>query len=790
MEVKPTGPANAKIMIVGEAPGADEVRAGAPFVGAAGQELDRMLQDAGIRREQCFVTNVCRIRPPGNDITAFMPKSRKLVSPTDIMVQGRYVRPALARGVETLCQEIDAVKPNVIVTLGNTSLWALTGNWGITKWRGSQLEINLKGRTYKVVPTYHPAAILRQYDWRFIAVHDLRKAAAESLRPELTKPAYKFIIRPSFAITTEILSELIRRAEAGTIELAVDLETRGGRIACIGLAWSPLDAICVPLMSVKSPEGYWDYSSELLVVSLLCRLLCHPNVRLIGQNMLYDCQYFAKEWGIMPKVEGDTMLLHHVLFPGLLKSLDFLSSLYLPFHQYWKDEGKEWNASMPEDQLWIYNCRDAVAAWAVYQQVRRSLCEQHLVSQAAFQMGLFPVVLRMMLRGVRIDLGVRQRLHNELAVEMRAREQFFIDVLGHPLNPRSPKQMHTLFYEDFAQPPIYARSPGPDGERRRTLDAEALVKLGQREPLLRPLIRRISEYRSLGVFKSTFVDATLDSDQRMRCSFNIAGTETFRFSSSENAFGSGTNLQNIPKGSEDEDSDLVLPNVRKLFIPDPDCTFFDADLDRADLQVVVWEADDAELKEMLRAGIDLHTENAKTLLGKSSISKAERQLTKVFIHGTDYGGSARTMASNCGVTVHQAEIMQRRWFGAHPGIRDWQARVLHDLQTKRQVTNAFGYRRFYFDRIEGLLPEALAWIPQSTVAIVINKGIQRLSTQAPIVQVLLQVHDSAAGQFPTAQHESCVPAISKHLRIVVPYDDPLIIPVNVKTSVKSWGDCE
>ncbi|MGW8178696.1 MAG: DNA polymerase, partial [bacterium] len=228
---------------------------------------------------------------------------------------------------------------------------------------------------------------------------------------------------------------------------------------------------------------------------------------------------------------------------------------------------------------------------------------------------------------------------------------------------------------------------------------------------------------------------------------------------------------------------VPLPNVRKLFIPDPGYTICDCDLDRADLQVVVWEADDAELKSMLREGVDIHTENAK-VVGFS------RSMAKRFIHGTNYGGSARTMARNCGITVHNSERAQSRWFGAHPGIERWHRRTEAMLQRARSVHNRFGYRRFYFDRIEALLPEALAWVPQSTVAIVTNKGIINLDSNLPEVQVLLQVHDSIVFQVKTHFLPQILPAIREQLLITIPYEDPLIIPVGLKTSTLSWGDCK
>lgn len=227
---------------------------------------------------------------------------------------------------------------------------------------------------------------------------------------------------------------------------------------------------------------------------------------------------------------------------------------------------------------------------------------------------------------------------------------------------------------------------------------------------------------------------------------------------------------------------LTLPNIRRLFIPDPGFIIADVDLDRADLQVVVWEAGDEEFKAMLREGVDIHSENAKTL-------GCSRDMAKRFCHGTNYGGGARTMGINCGLTTHKADQMQTRWFQAHPGIKAWHNRTLDQIQKTRTVSNAFGFRRFYFDRIEGILPEALAWVPQSTVAIVTNLGLRNIFHNLPKVQLLLQVHDSLVMQWKKSYDPQIRPAVQSEMLIEIPYDDPLTIPVGIKVSAKSWGDC-
>lgn len=807
--VPPNGPPNARIMLVGEAPGEEEVRHRAPFVGQSGQELDKMLHDAGINRSECFATNVARYRPLNNDITQFIPKTKSGITSDMVMYRNKWVKPVVAQGCAELIREIDLVKPNVIVALGNTPLWALTGSEGITKWRGSLLDYQSLNHRCKLFPAYHPAAVLRQWDWRFITVHDFRRVGAHQHSPGYEMPAYNFRVRPNYQTVVDELERLIWLCNEGPTQIAVDIETRGGHIACVGLAWSSLDALCIPLMCIERQEGFWDFDSELAILTLLRRLMTHPNFEGVFQNGLYDCQYFVARMGFRPRTKWDTMLLHHVLFAGLPKGLDFLSSLYCGFHRYWKEEGKLWDASMPEEELWIYNCKDAVVTFEVIEALLPALKTTRLSEQAVWQMELYEVLLDMMIRGVRVNLAQKAELVKTLGAELDAREGWINTALGHPLNIRSPKQMKELFYHDFAQPIIKNRKT-----KQPTLDDEALQTIAKREPLLRPLIRRISEARSLGVFKSTFAEAEVDlGDLRMRSSYNAAGTDTYRLSSSKDAFGSGMNLQNIPAGGSVEKDDptaLILPNVRTLYIPDEGYEFFDADLDRADLQVVVWEADDADLKLALRKGVDLHILNGCLLFNKpippldelveshpnykrwKAIFKVERQFAKIFVHGTNYGGSDRTMAGHTGATVHSAGMLQARWFGAHPGIKRWHNRVADQLNQTRCATNRFGYRRYFFDRIDSILPEALAWGPQSTVAIVIDRGIIKVRknlTPKFDIQVLMQVHDSANGQFPIGL-PGATKLIHNELLIEIPYEDPLTIPVGVKTSRVSWGDCE
>lgn len=463
-----------------------------------------------------------------------------------------------------------------------------------------------------------------------------------------------------------------------------------------------------------------------------------------------------------------------------------------------------------DELLWAYNCLDCVYTREVGEAETQALTTMGLKEVDAFQQSLFYPVLHAMIRGVRIDLEERKRMRIVLQEEMAKREQFFARALGHSLNPRSSPQMKALFYEDLKLPVQWSKATRTK-ERHPTCDDEALSVLARREPLIRPLIKAIQEYRSLGVFLGTFVEAELDYDNRMRCSYNICGTETYRFASAINAFGTGTNLQNLPKGGKaDKDDDLELPNIRTLFIPDEGMEFFDMDLSRADLYTVVWEADDTDLKKAMRLGLDMHCFSAADIFDipgippeeliethpnykehRARIGEVRRQKAKGGCHAVNYFCQARTLATHLGGSVQEAQRFIDRWLGAHPGIKKWHDRTEQQLLKRRYVENAFGYRRYYFERTEGLLPAALAWIPQTTTGNVINRIWTHLFENTPMVQVLLQVHDSLAGQFPIHRHDEAITAFhTAASATIVPYSDPLCIPIGIKTSLKSWGDCD
>jgi DNA polymerase I-like protein with 3'-5' exonuclease and polymerase domains/uracil-DNA glycosylase len=798
IHIPPHGVLPARVLVLGDFPSVEDEQRGKAFCGGAGEELRRMLQEAGFLTTELRFTYLCKVRPYASQAKHAwtVKKSEAKLVDNAHYSEGAWVSDDFMEGALATVKEIKECNPNVIISLGDAPLWWLTRQVSINKWRGSTLKSVGLDREYKVIPTYSPSQILRVWQWRAFSVRDMKRAFDHQNDPTVRDVEWRFKVTPDYYDVRYRLKYIRLQgdkafAKGDQYRVSCDIETIARNIACIGFAWSKQDAICVPLMI---HEGHWfTLNEECDIIEMIKEILHHRGIKVVGQNFNYDAQHIHRSWGFKPFLGFDTMLAQHVCFPGIPKDLGFLASMYVKDYVYWKDELDDYR-SLPADleRFWTYNLKDCCHTYEISEVLEPMVARMGFQPQLDFLMRLNDHVFAMMRRGTRIDEAEKGRLALELMGDLEYRKQAIRDMVDFDLNINSPKQLQHLFYTEMKFRPIMERKT-----HKPTTNSDALDILAVREPLLKPLIHLINETRSIGVFLSTFVLMPLDFDKRMRCNFNVGGTETFRFSSSKNAFGTGGNLQNIPKGDEDEEhkeGDFVFPNLRRMFIPDRGCTLFDVDLAGADAQVVAWEAEDSDLKAKFRSGEKIHALNAKDLFGAQAGADGKRQpyygRAKMGCHLTNYGGKPHTLSKGLGMTMREAEHFQRRWFQMHPGIAEWHERIEHEIMTTRSVRNKFGFRRFYFDRVENLLPEALAWIPQSTVAILINKGLCNIMESGSSMRILLQVHDSLVGQFPTTDLSVNLPILQKALQITVPYDDPLIIGTSLDLSVKSWGDLE
>lgn len=311
-------------MIVGEAWGEKEEEEGQPFVGPSGKLLKSYLRSAHIALNNCYFTNVFNFRPkPSGKIENLCGPRGDGIPRRKALIKGKFVRAEYAEELIRLQEEIEAVKPNCILALGSTAVWALLNDTGIKKLRGAPTT-TVTG--VKVLPTYHPAAVLREYKLRPIVWADINKAEREMQFPELRRPRREFWLNP----TIEDLAKFEAKHILPAKELSVDIETWNRQITCIGFAPTEDRALVIPFCSRGAPDGnYWRTFQEERIAWDCVRRWLTLGKRLYGQNFLYDVSYLWPKMRIpLHDITDDTMLAHHAMQPEMEKGLGFLGSVY------------------------------------------------------------------------------------------------------------------------------------------------------------------------------------------------------------------------------------------------------------------------------------------------------------------------------------------------------------------------------------------------------------------------------------------------------------------------------
>lgn len=357
------GSRSANVVFIGEAWGqTEDDLGGVPLAGATGREFARMLLESGwddsrallrlaesarstrefvaLREEwllahDILLTNVFALRPTNNNLAYLCAKRDEAGNDlTPVRSEDpRYVRSEFLPHLARLASEIAICQPNLIVPLGGTALWALTGSHAIGGARGAVTEIRHNapivpyerfGPGRKVLPTYHPAAIFRAWHWRPIVLADLIKALREREFSDIRRPKRTVVVNPSIDDVRQWTMDTLASARM----LSPDIETMNGQIRCIGFARSAHEALVVPFIRDLKGTSYWpDPSDEFRAWCCVRDLLASPLPK-IFQNGLFDLQYLIRAGLNVRNVRHDSMLLHHAIYPEMQKSLGFLGSVY------------------------------------------------------------------------------------------------------------------------------------------------------------------------------------------------------------------------------------------------------------------------------------------------------------------------------------------------------------------------------------------------------------------------------------------------------------------------------
>lgn len=310
------------IVIVGEAWTAEDETTGQPFSGSSGWVLDGMLAQVGISRRDCFLTSVFNVRPkPSYDIKNLCGPKTLGIPGLPELLKGKYILKEYASELERLTKEITKAAPNVIIAAGGTAAWAFSGSSGIRNSRGAVLLASHIAPGIKVLPTYHPSAISRQWELRPVVIADLDKAKRESVYKEFRRPKREIYIVETLQDLTWAETKYLYRPRL----VSIDIETKLEQITCIGFSPDPAVAIVVPIVSAEG-RSYWSTADEIIVWKYIREWCKLPS---LFQNGLFDAQYLWRRYGIScPNMIEDTMLMHHAMQPEMQKGLGFLASIY------------------------------------------------------------------------------------------------------------------------------------------------------------------------------------------------------------------------------------------------------------------------------------------------------------------------------------------------------------------------------------------------------------------------------------------------------------------------------
>lgn len=454
--------------------------------------------------------------------------------------------------------------------------------------------------------------------------------------------------------------------------------------------------------------------------------------------------------------------------------------------------------SSETEKLWIYNGLDCCVTAEVLDVIEKQLDNQTRATYE-FEKSLQAPVMEMKLRGVLVDQETRAKTLQAYAKDKAQLEGNLNEIISegigiHDFNPNSPAQLKRLFYEVLGLPPIKKRNS--QGVWAPTVNRDALEQLDSYF-MARPLVSHILALRDcnkkIGVLKTG-----IDSDGRIRTSYNIAGTRTGRFSSNLSDFGTGTNMQNI------EDS------LRRVFVADPGYKFAYIDLEQAESRAVgaiEWNLfHDGRYLDACESG-DLHTSVCRLAWGsqlpwtgdiKRDKAMAEqpfyrqhsyRHMAKVLGHGTNYNGKPYTMAKHTKLDQRLISEFQLRYFAAFPAHQHWHIWTANTLGREGNLTTLTGRRRWFFGRRDddATIREAIAYNPQGSVGDILNQGMLNV-WRADLCQLLLQVHDAILVQYPEHLEAEVLPKVLKtiHVPLDLNYGRTLLIPSEAQVGW-NWG---
>ncbi len=759
------GPLTAKIAFVGAAPNNIEASKGQPFLGATGEMFDDLLRQAGLTRSTVYLTNVIKTQQPANRTDSLIKFGRS----------GATETPAYREHLAMLAEELNMCQANIIAAMGNVPLYALTGKTGATLRRGSVYECTLiPGR--KVIAMNDLYSTNRNYILRYNIAHDMRRVVEESEFPEVREVPRTYILKPSFLESMAFLMKMKKEPV-----VAFDIEVSNEEVSCISFCGDPMEIISIPF---THDGDYFTIEQEGHIWKAIASVLEDPAQSHVGQNTTFDAWFLYTKLGIRVSNCEDTMIAQNIVNPDFPKGLHFITSIYTK-EPYYKDEGKASGGfyGSTNMQFWKYNAKDSAVTLESYYPLMNDLKTMKNTSAYRRQVNIIPPLVAMSYHGVKVDVaGLREEARKDER-QLEILQEELNKLVGHTLNPNSPKQLIQYFYVDKKHKPYLKQG-------RMTTDDTALKRLARKGVLEASVIQEMRKIRKL---KGTYHEMEFDEDDRLRSAFNPAGTRTGRLSSGKTIFGTGGNMQNIPY------------SVRKYLLADEGYVAYEIDLSQAENRLVAYLANEPMMIDAFESGRDIHRQTAGLLFDKdpnlisdepgSSVfgngTKSERDWGKISNHSLNYDFGYKAYALKFEMSDAHGKYIVERYHAIYPNIRSrFHQWVRDSLSRNRTVTNIFGRSQRFLDRWGNeLFKDAYAFPAQSTVADIINmRGLSYIWYNQDLFKPLIlmnQVHDSIVFQIPLSvswdHHVAMLTSIKRSLETPLEWrGTQFVIPADTK----------
>ena len=440
----------------------------------------------------------------------------------------------------------------------------------------------------------------------------------------------------------------------------------------------------------------------------------------------------------------------------------------------------------PHDKHLAYCAMDTMMTYELYDILNSKLIPPQRQTYE-FERSLLAPVMTMMKRGFRIDMAKRDEAllfcRDKVSSLTSTLDSLTEAVFGHKLNCRSHLQLKKLFYQELL---IKEYTRSVKGVVKVSLDRNTLEKISACYARARPFCQLILKIRDYEKQEQTLKKA-LSPDNRWIAGYNVAGTDTGRWSSADNPLRHSANIQNID------------PKMRKIFMADEGRILAYCDLQGAEARGVAYLAQDENYIKAVEES-DVHTMVATLVFGLSG-ERADadriyyrnfsyRDLAKRCAHGTNYGGSARTLASSLKLETKVVAGFQRMYNRIFPGIKRWQDAVARQIQKHGYLDTPMGRRRIFNDRLysDHTVRKAIAYGPQSVVADIISKGLVKIYAELePEVWVHAMIHDALVLSFEEEKIDKLLPSVLNLMTFPVEIEGrQMIIPVDADVG-HNWG---